>query len=248
MADTTGEVTDFEGDATEGILLIENWNGTTPENNVNVTGGTSTFDATTNTSGGGSSVEELFFWVVNADSKSMTAVYDYLSARMAEDTLVDPFIDVHIWGEDEHAAMLFEGTAGFFTNRIVNRAQGVWVRDRGGGTIDFFTSDDGTEVTPPVTVNLTLTNLRDNTEVRVCDAITGVELAGIENATDGTSDDRSVTFSLAAGLLVDIRFAHGTAADGNVYTVPDRNSILDFTWPSTATSLPITQVLDPDFR
>ena len=245
-ADTTGEVVDFEGDGVSGILLLENWNGIAPENNVLITGGTSTFSADSDTVGG-TSVDEEYFWMINANNKTMAQTYDYLSARMAEDTLVDPFTDVHIWGEDEHAAIFFFGAGGYFTQRNINRTQGVWIRNRGAGDIDFFTSDGGIEVTPPISINLTLTGMRDNTEVRICDAATGAALAGVENATDGSSDDRSVTFGLNAGILVDIRFAHGIAADGNVYTVPDRNSIVDFTWPSSTTSLPITQVLDRSF-
>lgn len=96
-------------------------------------------------------------------------------------------------------------------------------------------------------VDLTLTGMRDNTEIRVYEAGTTTELAGVENAVGGTSDDRSHTFSLTGGIAVDIRFAHGTAADGNVYTVPPNNAILNFTWPSATASLPITQVLDRSF-
>lgn len=96
-------------------------------------------------------------------------------------------------------------------------------------------------------VSLTLANLRDNTEVRVYAEGTTTELAGVENATDGTSDDRSVTFALDAAIQVDIRFAHGQAADGNHYLVPPADAILDFTWPSNTTTIPITQVIDRTF-
>jgi hypothetical protein len=97
-------------------------------------------------------------------------------------------------------------------------------------------------------VDLKFTGLKDNTEVRVYTAGTTTELAGIENATVGTADDREVTFSLTGGISVDVRFAHGVAADGLVYTVPPANSILGLTWPSTTAELPITQVLDRSFN
>lgn len=96
-------------------------------------------------------------------------------------------------------------------------------------------------------VDLTLTGMRDNTEIRVYAEGTTTELAGVENAVGGSPDDRSHTFALTGGISVDIRFAHGIAADGNVYTVPPANAILSFTWPSTTASLPITQVLDRSF-
>ncbi|HUV38766.1 MAG TPA: hypothetical protein VMY39_04090, partial [Planctomycetota bacterium] len=55
-------------------------------------------------------------------------------------------------------------------------------------------------------VQLTLDTMKDNTEVRVyAQGTTTPELAGIENATAGTTDDRNFAFSLASGLAVDIR-------------------------------------------
>lgn len=96
-------------------------------------------------------------------------------------------------------------------------------------------------------VNLTLTGMRDNTEIRVYTVGTTTEIAGIENATVGTADDREVTFALTGGISVDIRFAHGVAADGNRYTVPPSNALLGFTWPSATSDLPVTQVLDRSF-
>jgi hypothetical protein len=237
----TGVVVDFEGDDVEGLLVLETRNATAWTNDETITGGTSAFSAAANTAVEGTAVDENFRWEVDANSLSMNTTYDYLAARMAQDTLTAPFTDVHIWGDSEHAAFLFNGTGGFFTNRNVVRAQGVWVHNRGGGTIDFFTADDGTQVTPPVSVNLTLTGMKDNTEVRVYAQGTSTELAGVENATGGTTDDRSVTFSLAASLVVDIRFMNQD------WIVPDRNSILNFTWPTTAASIPITQVFDRNF-
>jgi hypothetical protein len=87
-------------------------------------------------------------------------------------------------------------------------------------------------------ISLTLSGLKDNTEVRVYTTGTQTELAGVENATVGSPDDRSVTFSLGAGTAVDIRFMNFG------WIVPDRNSIINFTWPSSTTTLPITQVID----
>lgn len=91
-------------------------------------------------------------------------------------------------------------------------------------------------------VSLTLTGMKDNTEVRVYNAGTTTEVAGIENATDGSPDDRSVTFALTGGLSVDIRFMNEN------WTVPDRNSLLAFAWPNATASLPVTQVIDRTFN
>lgn len=248
-ADTTGILHEFIGDEVAGTMVLESWNGVQPDNNGAISGDTSSVAALADTTGGGSSFNEEYTWLIDADSKAMTTVYDYLAAQMAQlGTSLDPeFRDVILWGEGEQSQLLFFGSSGYFTNRNVARTEGVWVSNRGAGDIAFFTSDSGATFTPPIQVNLTLTGLRDNTEVRVYAVGTTTELAGIENAITGSSDDRSVTFALPASTVVDIRFAHGIAADGNHYIVPDRNSILSFTWPTATSNLPITQVLDRTF-
>ena len=169
------------------------------------------------------------------------------STDMSDGVLLDARNLILVWGLREHALSVKFGSNGYFTERHVENQEGVWIADRGAGDVAYMTSDGGVQFAPPVEISVTFTGLRDNTEIRICDASTGLELAGIENATTGSPDNRSWTVALTAGTLVDIRFAHGTAADGNVYTVPDRNSILDFTWPASTTILPITQVLDRTF-
>lgn len=131
---------------------------------------------------------------------------------------------------------------------IYNNSGGtVTIQVSGGGDTPSIRNASGSTTIVENNVSLTISGLRDNTEVRVYTAGTTTELAGVEAATDGTADDRSVTFSLAAGLSVDIRFAHGTAADGNVYLVPPSNSIESFTWPNATAELPITQIIDRNF-
>jgi len=84
-------------------------------------------------------------------------------------------------------------------------------------------------------VDVTLTGLKDNSECRVYTAGTTTELAGTENATTGTTDNRSFTFSLAAATSVDIRvFAVG-------YLPAD---ILAYTVPTSAASIPVQQIFD----
>ncbi len=150
---------------------------------------------------------------------------------------------------------LTDGSSGethtlYSANAAVHNSSGGLVTvqvSSGGDTPSIRNSGANSTTNVENNVALTFSGLRDNTEVRVYTAGTTTELAGVENATDGGSDDRSVTFSLAASISVDVRFAHGVAADGNVYRVPDRNSILALTWPTTTTTIPITQVLDRAF-
>ena len=76
----------------------------------------------------------------------------------------------------------------------------------GGTTVDFRNASSGT-VTIENNASITVTGLQDNTEVRIFDsATTGpqTELAGIEDAIDGTSGNRSFTFTLPVGTIVDI--------------------------------------------
>jgi hypothetical protein len=132
---------------------------------------------------------------------------------------------------------------------IVNNSGGsVTIQVSGGGSTPSIRNVGASSTIVENNVALTISGLKDNTEVRVYTAGTSTELAGVENATVGTADDRSVTFSLAAGISVDIRFAHGTAADGRTYLVPPDNAITNFTWPSTTGELPITQVFDRNFN
>jgi hypothetical protein len=162
----SGTVMDYEGDATEGILVIELWNGTEFTNNSTITGGTSSFSATTDLSGDTLSFYQEYTWTIDADSKSFAILYDYLAARMAEATLTAPFEDVHIWGADEQAQLLYLTDTGYRTRRNVTRTEGVWILNRGAGAVAGLESDAGTLYTPPASRTNTVTGL-DNGEIVV---------------------------------------------------------------------------------
>ena len=87
---------------------------------------------------------------------------------------------------------------------------------------------------------VTFTGMKDNSEVRVYNASTGAEIAGIENATVGTVDDRSFAWTASGGLLVDY-VIHNWLAGVPVYETIRVN---DFTVPSVDTSVGIQQRLD----
>jgi len=110
----------------------------------------------------------------------------------------------------------------------------------GGGTSNLTVVNGGTSVTINSNVEITITGLKDNTEVRIFDsATTGpqTELAGIENATDGTTDNRSFTFTLAVGTIVDIV----------LISVQYENERLDNFELTTTQDLPFEQVLDRNY-
>jgi hypothetical protein len=104
----------------------------------------------------------------------------------------------------------------------------------GSGTISYKTAGATVVVSNDVTV--TLTGMRDTTEVRVMQAGSNtVELAGIESATVGTTDDRSFAFSLSAATSVDIYIVNTTYENIEIY---------GYVVPGSATSLPQQQRFD----
>ena len=130
-------------------------------------------------------------------------------------------------------AMIFNDSGGLVTLNIAGGGDTPSVRNSAGST---------TEVNNNVSV--TITGLKDNTEVRVYDSATSnpqTELAGVENATDGTTDDRSFTFSLSAGQSVDIVYWNKEFEQ-----IPPRTN--GFIIPSTDTEFSIVQLEDPNYN
>jgi len=108
----------------------------------------------------------------------------------------------------------------------------------GGNTPSFINLSSGT-VTINNNISITLTGMKDNTEVRVMESGSNppVELAGIENATDGTTDNRSFTFALPSSTVVDINIV-------NLQYVIQRINAFTIT---TDTEIPIQQSLDRSY-
>ena len=107
----------------------------------------------------------------------------------------------------------------------------------GGGTsIEFRNASSGT-VTIENNASITITGLQDNTEVRIFAAGTTTELAGIEDAIDGTSGNRSFTFTLEVGTIIDIVL---------ISLLYINKRISNFTITETQ-NLPITQTFDRNY-
>jgi hypothetical protein len=126
-----------------------------------------------------------------------------------------------------------------FTNDIrVSAITGsVVINILNGGETPTYTTA-GASVTVNNNITVTLTGLRDNTEVRVYGAGTTNELAGVENATDGSTNDRAFSFSLAANTSVDIRIHNVTY---------ETISILSYEIPLSNASIPIQQRFDRNY-
>ena len=126
-------------------------------------------------------------------------------------------------------------------NAIVNQADGS---NFSSGLNNANHTRTGTgNLTVNNNVNVTFDGMEDNTEVRICTAGDPTdELDGIENATAGTAGNRSFTSSLAAGTSVDITIFN------EQWILPPNNRIEGFSWPSTTTTIPISQVVDRTYN
>lgn len=108
-----------------------------------------------------------------------------------------------------------------------------------GGTLPSVRNGASATTVISATVSISVTGLKDNTEVRVYEAGTTTEVAGVENATDGTTDNRTFTFSATPEALLDIV----------IISLEYENQRLDgYTVPSTNSSIPIQQRFDRNFE
>lgn len=124
----------------------------------------------------------------------------------------------------------------------IKRTSGtVTINISGSGTTasNLTYRSDGATVVIQQNVSVTFDKLKDNTEVRVYRTSDGVELAGIENATSGTTDNRNFTASVGAGVGV-YYIIHNEA-----YEYIQVNG---FTWPSVNQTLDIAQRRDLNYN
>lgn len=111
----------------------------------------------------------------------------------------------------------------------------VTINIGGGGSTPTYRNSSGSTTVINNNVVVTLTGMFDNTEVRVFSAGTTTELAGIENATDGSVDNRSFSFSLGASVNTDIV----------VHNIDyEYIRLVDFLIPVSDSSVPIQQRFD----
>lgn len=127
---------------------------------------------------------------------------------------------------------------------IYNNSGGlITLNIAGGGDSPTVRNGAGASTVINNNVSITLTGLADNTEVRVYDNASPVsartELAGTENATTGTTDDRDFTFSISAGTIINIKVVNVTY---------EPVSISGFTVPTADTSIPIQQRFDRNYE
>jgi hypothetical protein len=200
----TGNVVEVIGDSTSGTLVLANGNATAFIDNENLQVSAATY-ALANLFSATSGFSGSYSWLVDANTYSLATTYDYLAAKMDEFPISSLFEEVLVWGKSTQTQLLYAGGSGYFTNRNVANVAGVWVANRGTGTVAFMTSDEGYQYIPPVQYSLGLTGIIAGSEVRVyltgsATGSMGEELAGIESA--GTTF--SYNYIYAADQYIDI--------------------------------------------
>ena len=131
---------------------------------------------------------------------------------------------------NEHIYLNFTSTATFTINVT------------GGGTIPSVRKGAGMTGNVDIVqaTLVTLTGLKDNSEIRVmASGSNTVELAGIESAISGTINNRSFSFSLSSGTVVDIYI---------VNVLYENQEITGYVVPSSNSALPIQQRFDRSYR
>jgi hypothetical protein len=134
-----------------------------------------------------------------------------------------------------NSTLRFNATSGSLTLTLINCTV-----DGAAATTSNVGVDDAAGITVTLSTDIvgTFTGMRDNTEVRVYAAGTSTELAGIENATAGSVDNRSFAATIAGG----------TSVDYVIHNVDyEYIRVEGFTWPSAAQDIPIQQRLDRNF-
>ena len=186
--------------------------------------------------------ETRYAWEVDCNSLSLQKAHDYLAAEMASNP-IDPaiFETVVEWGEGEESQLLYLGSNGFFTNRNVNKTEGVFLSHFGAGAIEFMTDDVGGTFAPPSTVNLTMNDMQANSKYR------------IEKVSDGSLIADGNSGGTEGNLIQVIEgFTHTTDIDVLVLvrksSSPDNLRFLPYEIPATITNqgftVTVTQAID----
>lgn len=132
------------------------------------------------------------------------------------------------------------GTNSFYSSNAAfhNSTGGAVTLNITGGTSPGVRNSGGSTTTVVNSVTVTLSGLKDSSEVRVYETGTTVEVAGTENATDGTTDDRTFAFSDSPGDQIDIV----------VLALKYKwLKLVNVTVPTDNTTIPIQQIIDRNY-
>lgn len=125
----------------------------------------------------------------------------------------------------------------------VNIATGSMTININGGsgvTADSHVRTAGATVTISADVTITFSGMKDNSEVRIYRVSDGTEVDGIENATAGTTDNRTFTWSAPAALAVNYVIHNWDGATPYYQTLRKNN----YSVPASNTTIEIAQLID----
>jgi len=143
-------------------------------------------------------------------------------------TLVDVvFSGYHAGDEETSSAIHILRTSGTVTINV------------SGGTEPSYKSE-GATVNIVAATTVTFDKMKDNSEVRIYDSGTGVEIAGIEDATDGSTDNRNFAWADSPANTVDY-IIHNFQSGVNMYKSIRVNG---YVVPNDAVTIDIQQILD----
>jgi hypothetical protein len=186
--------------------------------------------------------------IVRTNSASGVAVLDDLTIGNITDTQfiqsstgVGHAIEITSPGTYSFSGLTFTGYGANGSNSaaIYNNSGGsVTINVSGGGNTPTYRNGTSASTTVNNNISVTFTGLKDNTEVRVYDAGDGSEIGGIENATSGSPDNRTFTWSDVASNVVDY------VIHNNTY---ETIRVEGYTVPTSDTSIPVQQRLDRNY-
>lgn len=226
-----------EGDTTSGRLFLKTRNSTAFVDNENLLVGTEVRALVDLSTG-----EQLSYsWWVDCNNYSMLITYGYLTAKIAEDTPDAIFIDAITWGAAEQTLLMYNA-GGFDTQKVpagTGLGEGIFLTNRGGGTIEYLTADDGTQYVPPVTYTHTLTNIAEGSEVTYVKVSDQTELYHVESVDAGGQTQYNYTYA-GQDTIVDILIFH-------VNYTPESGTFENVTLTNADATLRISQVNDPNY-
>lgn len=124
-----------------------------------------------------------------------------------------------------------------------NSGKSITINITSGGNTPSVRNGTSSTTTIVNAISISVTGLKDNTEIRVYETGTENEIAGIEQVEDGDPggevDNRTFTFSSESGNIVDIVIISLDYINIRIdeYTIPSQNS-----------SIPVSQVFDRNYE
>lgn len=226
----------MSGDSTAGEIHLSTRNATAIANGdtFSRTGGTAgTFSGTyTN-----DSKQPFTIWI-DGQNLGLQVIYDYLAAIQNETTLTADGELIWEWCRSAQSQPLYATGSSFYTER--SNGKGIIIIDAGAGTSDYYTDDAGNTWTAPVSTTVTFATMKDSSEVRVYLTGTSTEIAGIEDATAGTSDNRTFAWAATASTVVDYVIHNWDGVEPHYQTI----RVNGYTVPASNTTINIAQQLD----